>query len=143
MMDPRLVAMEFLVSRGFVRIGEDAMGLPCFRSPSRALLISIGSCRSLAYVEIGGTLRVVAAARTSVLACRIAGPAADEAGFQPVVLSEIPPDPAPGTPPESLVEVPLPVNVLRMKPIGRRPKSFADVHPEVDRIASGVEVISR
>jgi len=143
MTDPRRVAMEFLASRGFVRIGEDAMGLPCFRSPSRALLISIGSCRSLAYVEIAGVMQVVAAARTAVLACRIGGVSADETGFPPVVLSEIPPDAVPGTPSESPVEVALPVNVLRMKPIGRRPKTFADVHPELGRIASGVEVISR
>lgn len=68
----RAQAIELLLDRGFKHIGQDPMGLPCFRSPSGALLIGVGGCRSLAYAMMGGRLQVVAAARTEALICRIA-----------------------------------------------------------------------
>jgi hypothetical protein len=70
-------AIKLLLERGFVHLGEDPTGLPCFRSPSGAVLISVGSCRALAYANVGGRLQVVAAARTAALVCRIA-PASTE-----------------------------------------------------------------
>lgn len=69
------VAIDLLRQRGFVYIGQDPVGLPCYRSPSGALLIGIGSCRSLAYAPVDGRLQVIAAARTSALVCRITLPA--------------------------------------------------------------------
>jgi|GEM_PF-7063758 len=70
----RARAIELLLARGFVLAGKDAMGLPCYRSPSGSALIAVGSCRCLAYSKVGGRLRVVAAAKTSVLVCRITSP---------------------------------------------------------------------
>jgi len=67
-------AIELLQRRGFTYIGHDPVGLPCYRSPSGALLIAVGSCRSLAYAPVGGKLQVVAAARTAALVCRITVP---------------------------------------------------------------------
>jgi hypothetical protein len=65
------LAMEILADRGFTCIGEDPVGLPLYRSPTGALLIGVGSCRSLAYTKVDGRLQVVAAARTATLICRI------------------------------------------------------------------------
>ncbi len=67
-------AIELLQRRGFTYIGHDPVGLPCYRSPSGALLIAVGSCRSLAYAPVSGKLQVVAAARTAALVCRITVP---------------------------------------------------------------------
>lgn len=67
-------AIELLQERGFTYLGHDPVGLPCYRSPSGALLIAVGSCRSLAYAQVGGRLQVVAAARTAALVCRITLP---------------------------------------------------------------------
>jgi hypothetical protein len=67
-------AADLLCQKGFSYIGEDPVGLPCYRSPSGTLLVSIGSCRSLAYVQVNGKAQLVAAARTSTLACRITLP---------------------------------------------------------------------
>ncbi len=67
----RAQAVKLLCERGFVYAGEDAVGLPCFRSPSGAILIGVGSCRCLAYAKVQGRLQVVAAARTAALLCRI------------------------------------------------------------------------
>ena len=67
----RAQAVKLLTQRGFVYAGEDAVGLPCFRSPSGAILIGVGSCRCLAYAKVQGRLQVVAAARTAALLCRI------------------------------------------------------------------------
>jgi hypothetical protein len=67
-------AVELLQERGFKYIGDDPVGLPCYRSPSGALLIAVGSCRSLAYAMVEGKLQVVAAARTAALVCRITLP---------------------------------------------------------------------
>ncbi len=71
----RAQAVKLLTQRGFVYAGEDAVGLPCFRSPSGAILIGVGSCRCLAYAKVQGRLQVVAAARTAALLCRIDGEA--------------------------------------------------------------------
>jgi len=65
------LAIEILQERGFVFIGKDPVGLPCYRSPSGALLIGVGSCRSLAYAMVGDRLQIIAAARTATLVCRI------------------------------------------------------------------------
>jgi hypothetical protein len=70
-------AIELLLGRGFIHLGDDPVGLPCYRSPSGAVLIAVGTCRSLAYAMMGGRLQVVAAARTAALVCRIAPPAVD------------------------------------------------------------------
>lgn len=72
---PRAVrhqAITLLLQRGYVYVGEDSVGLPCFRSRSGAMLIGVGSCRCLAYAKVDGRLQVVAAARTLALLCRIA-----------------------------------------------------------------------
>jgi len=72
--NPRLTrhqAIVVLLQRKFVYVGEDSLGLPCFRSPSGAMLISVGSCRCLAYAKVGTRLQVIAAARTLALLCRI------------------------------------------------------------------------
>lgn len=66
------LAIDILRQRGFTYLGVDPLGLPCYRSPSGALLIGVGSCRSLAYAAVDGRLQVVAAARTAALLCRIA-----------------------------------------------------------------------
>ncbi|SPE29335.1 hypothetical protein SBBP1_50045 [Burkholderiales bacterium] len=76
-------AIKLLLDRGFVPLGDDPVGLPCFRSPSGAVLIAVGSCRSLAYANVGGRLQVVAAARTAALVCRIA-PAVSEPAPSPM-----------------------------------------------------------
>jgi hypothetical protein len=68
----RLQAISLLLQRGYVYVGEDSVGLPCFRSRSGAMLIGVGSCRCLAYAKVDGRLQVVAAARTLALLCRIA-----------------------------------------------------------------------
>lgn len=65
-------AIMVLLQRGFIYVGEDSLGLPCFRSRSGAMLIAVGSCRCLAYAKVEGRLQVVAAARTLALLCRIA-----------------------------------------------------------------------
>lgn len=67
-------AIRLLMNRGFIYLGEDPIGLPCYRSPSGAILIAVGSCRALAYADVGGRLQVVAAVRTAVLVCRIGPP---------------------------------------------------------------------
>ncbi len=72
------LAIEILTDRGFVFIGQDPLGLPCYRSPSGAMLIGVGSCRSLAYRKVGGRLQVIAAARTATLVCRIETSTGDE-----------------------------------------------------------------
>ncbi len=72
----RVRAIELLLKRGFEHIGEDPVGLPCFRSPSGALLIGVGSCRSIAYTKVKGKLQIAAAARTDALVCRIISPEA-------------------------------------------------------------------
>jgi hypothetical protein len=64
-------AIEMLQKRGFAFIGSDRNGLPCYRSPSGALLISIGSCRTLAYAPVGGRFEVIATAHTAALVSRI------------------------------------------------------------------------
>jgi len=72
--NPRMTrhqAISVLLQRRFVYVGEDTLGLPCFRSPSGAMLISVGSCRCLAYAKVGARLQVIAAARTLALLCRI------------------------------------------------------------------------
>lgn len=69
---PRAQAVQLLSERRFAYAGEDAMGLPCFRSPTGAILIAVGSTRCLAYAKVQGKLQVVAAARTTSLLCRIA-----------------------------------------------------------------------
>lgn len=68
----RQQAVRLLLDRGFSYAGEDALGLPCYRSRSGAMLIGVGSCRCLAYANVQGRLQVVAAARTLSLLCRIA-----------------------------------------------------------------------
>lgn len=70
-------AINLLRQRGFSYVGPDPVGLPCYRSPSGALLIGVGSCRSLAYARVDGRLQVIAAARTTALVCRITVPGAD------------------------------------------------------------------
>jgi hypothetical protein len=65
------LAIELLMDRGFIHLGDDPVGLPCYRSPSGALLVGVGSCRSLAYTKVDGRLQVIAAARTATLICRI------------------------------------------------------------------------
>jgi hypothetical protein len=67
----RHAAIMVLLQRGFAYVGEDSLGLPCFRSRSGAMLISVGSCRCLAYAKVGARLQVIAAARTLALLCRI------------------------------------------------------------------------
>ena len=67
----RAQAIQLLRERGFVYAGEDSVGLPCYRSRSGAMLIGVGSCRSLAYAMVEGRLQVVAASRTLALLCRI------------------------------------------------------------------------
>jgi len=69
---PRAQVVQMLSARRFVYAGEDAMGLPCFRSPTGAILIAVGSTRCLAYAKVRGKLQVVAAARTTAILCRIA-----------------------------------------------------------------------
>ena len=72
--NPRLTrnqAIMVLLQRGFIYVGEDSLGLPCFRSRSGAMLIAVGSCRCLAYAKVGDRLQVVATARTLSLLCRI------------------------------------------------------------------------
>ncbi len=79
--NPRAIqqqAIRVLLERGFVYIGEDSVGLPCFRSRSGAVLIGVGSCRCLAYAAVQGRLQVVAAARTLALLCRIGAEIPDE-----------------------------------------------------------------
>lgn len=107
-------AIGMLLERGFTFIGLDPVGLPCYRSSSGALLIAVGSCRSLAYAPVDGKLQVVAAARTTALVCRIKAPggavasrgraadrlaAPDAAGAhgRPRVLASIVAAPKPGT----------------------------------------------
>jgi hypothetical protein len=68
-------AIDLLQQRGFSFIGRDPVGLPCYRSPSGALLISVGSCRALAYAPVGGRYQVIASSRTAALVCRITVPA--------------------------------------------------------------------
>jgi len=69
---PRAQVVQLLCARRFAYAGEDAMGLPCFRSPTGAILIAVGSTRCLAYAKVMGKLQVVAAARTTAILCRIA-----------------------------------------------------------------------
>ncbi len=76
-------AIRVLVARGFVYVGEDSVGLPCYRSRSGAILIGVGSCRCLAYAAVHGRLQVVAAARTLSLLCRI-GTDAPADNYRPV-----------------------------------------------------------
>ncbi len=89
---PRAVrhqAITLLLQRGYVYVGEDSVGLPCFRSRSGAMLIGVGSCRCLAYAKVDGRLQVVAAARTLALLCRI-GPDTDPAGAVSAGRGDIP-----------------------------------------------------
>jgi len=66
-------AIAALTARGFCEIGVDGSGLRLFKSVSGALLIGVGSCRSLAYAPKGpdGCLQLVAASRTPALICRL------------------------------------------------------------------------
>ncbi len=82
-------AIELLLGRGFLHLGEDPMGLPCYRSPSGTVLIAVGSCRTIAYTKVGGRLRVVAAVRTAVMVCRIVSPAGADAGSASVARHEL------------------------------------------------------
>ena len=73
-------AVRVLLGRGFSYVGQDSVGLPCYRSRSGAILIGVGSCRCLAYAAVNGKLQVVAAARTLALLCRIGNEAPNDAG---------------------------------------------------------------
>ena len=66
-------AITALMACGFREIGVDGSGLRLFKSVSGALLIGVGSCRSLAYSPTGpgGRLQLVAASRTPALIYRI------------------------------------------------------------------------
>jgi hypothetical protein len=90
--DIRARAIGMLVQRGYSYVGEDSMGLPCYRSRSGAMLIGVGSCRCLAYAKVDGRLQVVAAARTLALLCRI-GPESAAVPAQASVRPAAPPAP--------------------------------------------------
>ncbi len=66
-------AIGALIACGFREIGFDGSGLPLLKSRSGSLLISVGSCRSLAYspTAAGGRLQLVATTRTAALLCRV------------------------------------------------------------------------
>lgn len=72
-------AITVLLQRGYSYVGEDSLGLPCFRSRSGAMLIAVGSCRCLAYGKVAGRLQVIATARTLALLCRVSPDAGDGA----------------------------------------------------------------